>query len=191
MKLQTPVFRVAFPQVFEAKAAPGSEKKKYSVVMLFTIADMKDAIEKKKYADMKTAAQQVAMEKWPKGIPKNFISPFHDGVEKQEYQGYGAGVIYVTASRSEKAGKPGVVDAKLAKIIATEDFYGGCYARATVNPYAWEYMGKCGVSFGLQNIQKVKDGEPFGSFSRAEDDFSADDSMAEETQVSAGTGLFD
>jgi hypothetical protein len=101
VKLQTPVFRVAFPNVFVAVAPPGSEKKKYSVTMLFTLAEIaKDAIEKKKWADMKAAAEFCAKDMWPKGMPKNLQNPFKDGMEKQEYDGYGAGVVFVNASTS-------------------------------------------------------------------------------------------
>jgi len=32
-------------------------------------------------------------------------------------------------------------------------------------------MGKHGVSFGLQNLQKMNDGEPFSGKTKAEDDF--------------------
>lgn len=186
VKLQTPVFRVAFPAVFEPKAITDGAPKKYSMTMLFTIADIaKDAAEKKKWADLKAAAQFTAQEKWPKGIPAKLDSPFKDGMMKQEYQGYGAGVIFINASTKQR---PGLVDLNLNKIITPEDFYGGCYARATINPYAWEFMGKCGISFGLQNIQKVKDGEPFGGRSRAEDDFTAE---AGGVAAEVSGGLFD
>ncbi|MCH8286026.1 DUF2815 family protein [candidate division KSB1 bacterium] len=32
--------------------------------------------------------------------------------------------------------------------------------------------GNAGVSFGLGNVQKIKDGDPFGNRTKAEDDFS-------------------
>lgn len=191
LKIHTPVFRVAFPQMFEAKAAPGSEKKKYGLTMLFTLAELaKNPVEKKLFDEMKKAAQYAVEEKWPdvKKRPKNLMNPFRDGAEKTEYQGYGPGVVFVTATRSEKSGKPGLIDARKLKIEDPTDFYGGCYAHATVNPYAWEFMGKAGVSFGLQNVQKVKEGEPFGGKSKAEDDFDARDTeLAEETPT---TDLF-
>lgn len=186
-KLQTPVFRAAFPWVFEPRAAVEGQALKYSMTMIFTLADInKDPVEKRKWEELKAAAKAVAMEKWPKGIPKGLMDPFKDGAEKIDYIGFGPGTIFINASSKQR---PGLVDAAVNKITQKEDFYGGCYARATVNPYAWEYMGKRGVSFGLQNIQKVKDGEPFGGRSRAEDDFSAESSsLAEET---SNTGLFD
>ena len=55
-----------------------------------------------------------------------------------------------------------VVDRNVDPIIHTSEFYGGCYAICKVNAYAWEYKNKKGVSFGLGNIQKIKDGERLG-----------------------------
>lgn len=171
IKLTTPIFRVAFPSVFEPKAIGNSPKKKYYLTMLFTLAEIaKDPAEKKKWDDLMMSAKLVAEEKWPKGLPKGLANPFQDGMQKQEYDGYGAGVKYLNTSTTTR---PGLIDAAKNKIEDPSDFYGGCYARATVNPYAWEFMGKVGVSFGLQNIQKVREGEPFGGRTRAEDDFDA------------------
>lgn len=179
IKLQTPVFRVAFPAVFEPKALTDEQKPKYSIVMLFVLAELaKNPAEKALFEALKKACQAVAADKWPKGIPANLNSPFKDGAEKVDYQGFGPGTVYVNAKSNTR---PGLVDQNVQKIMDKEDFYGGCYARATVNPFAWEYAGKKGISFGLLNLQKVKDGEPFGGRSRAEDDFSAVASAAEET----------
>jgi hypothetical protein len=47
-------------------------------------------------------------------------------------------------------------------IINEADFYPGCYARATVRPFWYDTAGNKGVAFGLQNIQKLADGEPLG-----------------------------
>lgn len=184
IKCMTPVFRVSFPQLFEAKAMPGSEKKKYGVQCLFTVADIqKNPTEKKLWDAMKAAAQAVATEKWPKQIPVNVQSPFRKGEEKEQFQGYGAGVIFISATTMTR---PGIVGPDMTKLINPEDFYAGCYARATVNPYAWSYMGKNGVSFGLQNIQKVREGEPFGNRTNAEDDFSAAEDSPAVADVEAG-----
>lgn len=183
-KLMTPKFRVSFPQVFEPRAVGESTKKKYSMVMLFSVAEIDKSPEaKKQWADMIAAAKFIANEKWPKGIPANLQWPFRKGEEKEQYQGYGPGVIFVTATTTTR---PGLVDERKVAIINPEDFYAGCYARATVNPYAWTYMGKNGVSFGLQNIQKLADGEPFSGRTNAEDDFDATGEFPASAGDSAG-----
>lgn len=165
----TGTFRVSFPAVFAPRKAnpqDTEDKAKYSIQMLFTKTDDLTA--------MRAACRAAATEKWgpqdkwPK--PKGGLQlPFRDGTEK-DFDGYGPGVIFVNASSKQK---PGLVDENVQPIITADEFYGGCYARATVNAFAWEYMGKAGVSFGLRNIQKVKDGEPFGGRSKPENDFDA------------------
>lgn len=49
--------------------------------------------------------------------------------------------------------------------------YSGCYARVSLNFYAFNSNGNKGVAYGLGNIQKIRDGESFGGRSSATDDF--------------------
>ncbi len=169
--VKTPVFRVSFPAVFTPKAAPGSDKLKYSVVMLFDkTADL---------TAMKAAVKAAVIGRWgPDSTkwPKNLVLPFRKGEEKQ-LEGYGPGVVFATASANAER-KPYVVDEAVQAIIDPSEFYGGCYAHAKVNAFAWpapgkQGFGKSGVSFGLQGIQKVKDGESFSGKSNPENDFDA------------------
>lgn len=173
-KVLTPTFRVSFPNVFQASSAPGSDKRHYSVVAIFDKDILtKDPEQAKAFAALKQAMKDCAREEWGDKIPKDLKNPFRDGAEK-ETPGYGEGKLFITFKTEEKNGRPGLVDQNMQRIIEESQFYPGCYARATVNPYAWTYMGKSGISFGLQNIQKVGDGEPLGGGrSKAEDDFSA------------------
>lgn len=176
VKIVTPEFRVSFPQVFEAKAVNPGDKVKFTVQMLFRVkADLAKLDEKPvDLAPLKNAVVQVLVQKfgpdktkWPKGLR----IPFRDGKEK-DYDGYGEGVVFCTATSLMK---PGLVDAALQPIISPSDFYGGCYARATVNPYYYDTKGNKGVAFGLQNIQKIRDGEPFSGRGKPENDFDAID----------------
>lgn len=184
IKVMTPKFRVSFPTVFEPKAIQEGQKKKYSMVMLFTMAEINaNPAQKKLWDAMIAAAKAVAAEKW-KVLPSNLQNPFRKGEEKEQYQGYGPGVIFVTGTTTTR---PGLVGPDMTKIINPEDFYAGCYARATVNPYAWSYMGKNGVSFGLQNIQKIADGEPFSGRTDAEQDFDATGGDFGDAGASTGT----
>ena len=49
--------------------------------------------------------------------------------------------------------------------------YSGCYARVSINFYAFNANGNRGVAAGLGNIQFVRDGEPLGSQVSASDEF--------------------
>lgn len=174
-KVLTPKFRVSFPAVFQASSAPGSDKKHYSVVAIFDKRELANNPEQAKlFAAMKQAMADCAREEWGDKIPAQLKNPFRDGAEKPDMPGYGPDTIFITFKTEEKNGRPGLVDQAMKRIINEGDFYPGCYAHATVNPYAWTYMGKSGISFGLQNLQKVADGEPLGGGrSKAEDDFGA------------------
>ena len=158
-KILTPKFRVAFPNVFKPKLNQQNEPK-YGLVMLF---DKNTDI-----SELKELADEVAREKWPKGVPTDLRSPFRDGNEKADkYDGF-KDTIAVTANSNYK---PGLVNQNVEEIINQEDFYSGCYARATVNAYAYEKLGNRGVSFSVQNIQKLDDGEYLGGKSNPKDDF--------------------
>lgn len=157
----TPVFRVAFQSVFKAKAFSEDQDPKFEITMLFPKgSDLKE---------LKRVAKLAISEKWGDNPPKNLRSPFKDGDEK-DYDGF-AGHISVKAVSDRR---PGLVDRDGTKIISEEDFYSGCYAIATV--VAFPYGGKGspwspGVSFGLRNIMKIRDGEPFEGGATAEEDF--------------------
>ena len=159
-KCVTPEFRVSFPAVFTAKAFR-DQPAKFSITMLF---DKKtDLKELKRAATNALTEKWGPKEKWPKGLQM----PFRDGDEKEDLQGY-AGTITVSASSKTR---PGVVDQKRAQIQETDQtFYAGCYARATLIAFAYDNLKK-GVSFSLQNIQKLRDGEQFGGRRDASDDF--------------------
>ena len=62
-------------------------------------------------------------------------------------------------------------------ILDRNEVYSGCYARVSLNFYAFNSNGNKGVACGLGNIQKIRDGESLGGRSSATDDFStvADD----------------
>lgn len=182
-KVLTPEFRTSFPQVYEPKSFNGS-KKKYSVVMLFDkeTADL---------TQMKKAAQAAAIARWgsKEKIPKGCKWPFKDGDEKSHIAGY-EGMTVVSASSLQApdvvGGKKGK-DGRFPKITeASGDFYAGCYARATLVAFAYPKEGvkgiAPGVSFALQNIQKLRDGEQFSGRKDAEDEFDdvEDDSENEE-----------
>ena len=67
------------------------------------------------------------------------------------------------------------MDADCQPILDTSELYSGIYGRASINFYAFNTNGNKGIACGLNNLQKLRDGEPLGGKSRAEDDFSDDD----------------
>lgn len=166
-KGRTPIGRVSHPHVFEPQTDKKSNKKTYSVVLMF---DKGTDI-----SELKAAYEAAVAEKWAKK-PKGLRSPFRDGDEEDadgdrvkgpEYKGK----VYVSF-RAKDDRRPQIVDKSLEAITKESgDFYPGCYARATYSAYGYEVDGNAGVAFGLNNIQKVRDGERLDGRTAAEDDF--------------------
>ena len=66
---------------------------------------------------------------------------------------------------------PGIVDKNLNRITEKSGFYSGCYGRASIHFYAFNYDGKMGIACGLNNLQKLADGPALGNWSTPEEDF--------------------
>lgn len=159
----TPVGRVSYPNVFDAKAIGDNTEKLFTLDLIFD--------EGTDLSELEAAIMASANEKWPKGLPKNWQSPLKDGDDKEDAPEY-AGKKYISLKAKEDR-QPTVVD-RDKSIITRESgkMYGGCYARVSYNCYSWEYLGKKGTSVGLKNIQKTADGTPLGGGrTTAEEDF--------------------
>jgi hypothetical protein len=210
-RLMTPRFRVSFPQVFEKQVfrGQGEDSARYACGALFSGFPVVEGqtryskapaawpeAEQKQWAELLAACNAVAVSEFKKpygdlvkaGIYK---LPFHRGEEK-EYDGYGPGVVFFTMSA--KKNKPEVFGKKSDGTVgrlSPEEFYPGCFARATVTPFAnaqWKSL-----SIGMNNIQKLGEGKRLDSTRSAEDDFGHDTSVydadgAETGDFEAGAG---
>jgi hypothetical protein len=157
--LITPEFRAAFISVFRAtsmKNADGSvNKPKFSIRAAFPPTAKLDALKKE--------AEMAAREKWGDKIPKTLRSPFRTNEELENpIVGIGDDWIIMSFSANEDR-RPGIVDSKLQDIIDDADVYSGAWYRAQVRAFAYENAGNKGVSFGLQNVQKLRDDDPLGN----------------------------
>lgn len=168
-KLVTPIFRVSFPNVFEASSYQGGPPK-YGVTAVFEPESFSPA-DKKRWAAMNKLADGASKETFGKPIdklPANFKRPVRDGEEKAELDGFGEGKKFISLSTKFK---PEILAEDRESIIMdAEDFYPGCYARASVNAYGYDNVGK-GVAYGLMSLMKVKDGERLDNRTSAADDF--------------------
>lgn len=99
-------------------------------------------------------------------------TPLRDGdLERPDDPAY-ADAYFINAN---SATAPGIVDADRQPILERSEVYSGVYGRASINLYAFNSNGNKGIACGLNNLQKIRDGEPLGGKSRAEDDFATDD----------------
>lgn len=94
--------------------------------------------------------------------------PLRDGDKERPGDPAYANSYFINAN-SDSA--PGIVDADRQPILERSEVYSGVYGRASINLYAFNSNGNKGIACGLNNLQKIRDGEPLGSKSRAEDDF--------------------
>lgn len=197
--LITPKFRVSYPNVFKARKNDLNGKDEYGVLALFPPGT--------DLAKLQAAAHAACVEKWgadkakwPKDPSTGAVdirSPFRKQEEKRYENDAGnlvfppgmeAGGIFMNFKSTRQ---PGIVDSQMQDIIQASDFYPGCFARATVNALAYGGPGtkyKAGVSFWLQNLQKMGEGEPLGSKTKAQDDFDAIEGAGESGE--SATSLF-
>jgi hypothetical protein len=176
-KLTTGKVRFSFAHIFEPQAPQGGGDPKYSVTLLIpkadtaTLAKIKDA--------MKEARDNFCNRNGANAIPVNFNHTLHDGDGMRDSgEPYGPeckGCYVITVSSKQK---PLVIDNMKNEIVDPAEVYSGCYGRASINFYGYNQGGKKGVSAGLLAIQKLHDGEPFGTVGTVDDfddDFKDDD----------------
>ena len=68
-----------------------------------------------------------------------------------------------------------MVDADCNPILTRSEVYSGVYGRASISFYAFNSNGNRGIACGLNNLQKIRDGESLGGRASAESDFADDD----------------
>jgi hypothetical protein len=164
-KVITGLVRLSYAHLFEPTSINEGEDKKYSVSILIP---KKDKVTIAKIEDAIAAATQQGKAKWGGKIPVKLKLPLRDGDEDRPDDDAYVGHYFINASSKSK---PGVVDKDLNPVLDQEEVYSGCYARVSVNFYPFEASGNRGVAVGLNNVQKLKDGEPLAGKSAAADDF--------------------
>ena len=168
-----PKTRWSYANVWDPKSINGGTPK-YSVSLIIPKSDV--ATVKKIEAAIQAAYEEG--ESKLKGNGKSVHSlkvlktPLRDGdLERPDDAAY-ADSYFINAN---SASAPGIVDADRQPILERSEVYSGVYGRASINFYAFNSNGNKGIACGLNNLQKIADGEPLGGKSRAEDDFATDD----------------
>jgi hypothetical protein len=168
-KVVTGLVRFSYPHLFEPVAIEEGSEKKYSVNIIIPKSSAKMVEEIK--AAIEAAKEIGKTSKWEGKIPAKLKTPLRDGDEERPDDPAYANSYFINCSCSAKV-KPVVVDKDKQPIIDESDVYAGCYGRVSVNFYPFNAAGNKGVAAGLNNVQKLKDGEPLAGRSSAEEDFS-------------------
>lgn len=142
----------------------GAEK--YSTAVLIPKSDKKtiDAIEKAIDAAIEEGIAKFGGKKPNKAAIK---LPLRDGDIERDDEAY-KGHYFINANSTNP---PQIVDQRVQPILDRSQVYSGCYARVSINFYAFNSNGNKGVAAGIENIQFVRDGDPLGGKTSASDEF--------------------
>lgn len=168
-----PDTRWSFANVWEPKSINGGTPK-FSVSLIVpksdtkTVGKLKAAIEaayREGEAKLKGNGKTVP----PMAAIKN---PLRDGdIERPDDAAY-ANAYFINANATAA---PGIVDADRNPILTRSEVYSGVYGRASISFYAFNSSGNKGIACGLNNLQKMRDGEPLGGKTSAESDFATEE----------------
>ena len=165
--------RWSYANVWDAKSINGGAPK-YSVSLIIPKSDTA-TLEKIK------AAIQAAYEEGESKLKGNgkFVpaldaikTPLRDGDKERPGDEAYANSYFINANSSTA---PGIVDADRQPILERSEVYSGVYGRASISLYAFNSNGNRGIACGLNNLQKIRDGEPLGGKASAESDFATED----------------
>jgi hypothetical protein len=173
MKVITgPETRWSYANVWEAKSINGGTPK-FSVSLIIPKSDARTLDKIKAAIEAAYKEGEGKLKGNSKTVPplSSIKQPLRDGdVERPDDEAY-ANSYFVNAN---SATAPGIVDSNLDPILDRSEVYSGVYGRASINFYAFNSNGNKGIACGLNNLQKIRDGESLGGKSRAEDDFATD-----------------
>lgn len=170
-KVVTGKVRLSYVNIFKSRAFRQDQDAKFSLCVLID-KDDKTTL-KKINAAIQEAIREGISSKWNGKKPANLKLPLRDGdderaEEAEEYEG----MMFLNANSTQK---PGIVDKDLNEILDPDEVYSGCYGRVSINFYPFNVNGNRGVGVGLNNVQKLSEGERLGDArASAEDDFNDD-----------------
>lgn len=171
MPVTTGKVRLSFCHVWQPQAPQnGQGEAKYSVTILIPKSDTQtlNAI----LAEMESAKQQGVSSKWGGVMPPIVKTPLYDGDGvRPSGEPFGEecrGHMVITASSKSQ---PAVVDLNVQPILNQSEVYSGCYARVSLNFFAYAQNGNKGIGCGLNCVQKIADGEPLSGGVSAQEAF--------------------
>lgn len=163
--------RLSYVHLFAPYAGPAGGDAKYSTTVL---VPKSDAATKQRVDAAIEAAKQAGKSKcWSGIIPPVLAISVYDGDQPRPSDGMPFGEecrgCWVINASSKQA--PQVVDTQCNPIIDQTQVYSGMYGRVSLTFFPYNANGKKGIGCGLNNVQKLDDGEPLGGRTSAADDF--------------------
>ena len=173
MKVITgPNTRWSYANVWEPKSINDGTPK-YSVSLIIPKSNTKTVAKIEAAIEAAYREGEAKLKGNGKSVPALSVlkTPLRDGdLERPDDPAY-AGSYFVNANATSA---PGIVDADRNPILTRSEVYSGIYGRASISFYAFNSSGNKGIACGLNNLQKIHDGEPLGGKASAESDFATD-----------------
>lgn len=166
-KIVTGKVRFCYANVFEPTAMNDGDTPKYNICILIPKSDEKTVNAIKKAIEAAKQAGKAKIADKSGKIPSTLKTPLRDGDEERGDDPTFENMFFINANTTRK---PTIVDKDLNPIMSKDEFYSGCYGRASINFYAYNVSSK-GIAAGLNNLQKLEDGEMLAGGSSAEEDF--------------------
>jgi len=174
MKVITgPDTRWSYANIWEAKSINGGTPK-FSVSLIIPKSDTKTVAKVKAAIEAAYIEGEAKLKGNGKSVPTfaAIKTPLRDGdIERPDDPAY-VNAYFINAN---SATAPGIVDADRNPILTRSEVYSGVYGRASISFYAFNSNGNKGIACGLNNLQKVRDGEPLGGKNSAESDFTTEE----------------
>ncbi len=174
MKVITgPDTRWSYANVWEPKSINDGTPK-FSVSLIIPKSDTKTVAKIKTAIEAAYHDGESKLKGNGKSVPPMVAikTPLRDGDSERPDDPAYANAYFINAN---SATAPGIVDADRNPILTRSEVYSGVYGRASISFYAFNSNGNKGIACGLNNLQKVRDGEPLGGRISAESDFATDD----------------
>jgi hypothetical protein len=171
-KVITGVVRLSYLNCWQPKSINGGIPK-YSTSIIIPKSDEKTLGKIRAAIEAAYREGEAKLKGSGKSVPalSSLKTPLRDGdVDRPDDEAY-ADAYFVNANSNTA---PGVVGSDLDPILETSEMYSGVYARASITFFPFNSNGNRGIACGLQNLQKIRDGEPLGGKSSAEDDFATE-----------------
>lgn len=166
--------RWSYCNVWEPKAIGEGATPKFSVSLIIPKSDTVTVNKIKNAIAAAYKEGQYTLKGNGKSVPslESLKTPLRDGdVERADDPAY-ENAYFINANSITA---PGIVDTDVQPIISHSEVYSGVYGRASISFYVFNANGNKGIACGLNNLQKIRDGEPLGSRATAESDFAKDE----------------
>lgn len=186
--LRTPVVRLSYPALFEARGVAGDPNSvpKFGCSLILDARSQADPKFRERFAAMNAAVQAEGRrrfsDRWGKQVKK---TPFRKGDEDgyEDKAGYGPGTVFIRPT--SKRPIPCVTRAN-TPITDPATLYPGCYVNALLAIFSYDLALNKGVSFGLRGIQFVEKGERLDDSFDVTEVFEALDAPGEDEDTPEG-----